>query len=418
MFKSQEIKDLEEKIYDKIAKEIEEGDIQKGLWTKAKAQSGFDDSQIESKYIQLRFNQLKEKSIGDHDAKVAERKQQEAEKKQEEKKRKKLSAGFSAGLWAFTFVIVWSNLYDAKTFGFETDEEMTSSLGQLLIFALLHICSIPFLLVRGKKIDRQKEYLEGVKPKGTKSSFNVRLALVLVALAIITWTISPIFTSQPGEDASIFMNDVIQGTSNSENQELVSIIRDFRDVMGGLEENHLPNTLKLLESDYLEYSSYETLSNVSNIKNLAQKASKEQLELPEIRSEVVSEFSEKIKNSSLEMDEKEVLKERIAKPLSQETRARITATHDYYNAIYNLYDFLETEYDNYFLKTDNTGGFEVQFLSNTNTSRYNDLIDQVNLKANTLDQSVANENVYLESILDSSGIDMSAEEFQAEMFGN
>jgi len=418
MFKSQAIKDLEDKIYDKIAKEIEDGDIQKGLWTKAKAQTAGDDSQIESKYIQLRFAQLKEKSIADHDAKVGEENELEEQRKTEEKKKKKLSAGFSAGLWAFTFVIVWSNLYDATTFGFETDEDVTNSLGQLLIFSLLHLCSIPFLLMRGKKIDRQKEYLEAVKPKGIKSSFNARLALVLIAIAIIIWTISPILTNQPGEDVSVFMNDVIEGTSNSENQELVSIIRDFRDAINKMQENDLSSSNALVESDYLEYSSYATLLNVRKIKNLSQEALNEQLELPGVRAEVVSEFATKIETSSLSVDEKEALKKRITQPLPQETRARITASQAYYDSLYNLYSFLETQYYDYTLETDSAGGFEISFATNTNTSKYNDLIGEINLKTNTLNHAVANENVSLESFLDSTGVDMSADEFQAQMFGN
>jgi len=418
MFKSQEIKDLEDKIYDKIAKEIEEGDIQKGLWTKAKAQSGGDDSQIESKYIQLRFNQLKEKSIADHDAKVAEKNQQEAEKKQEEKKRKKLGAGFSAVVWVLSFIVIWSNIDWAKSIGFESSEEATDALMELLMYSVAHIISIPFVLLRGKKIDKQKEYLEGVKPKGIKSSFNIRLALVIVFIGTIAWMISPIFTNKSGEDASVFINDVIQGTSNSQNQELVSLIRDLSAAVNNIEKENLPNSNALVESDYLEYSSYRTLENVRNIKNLSKKASEEQLELPKIRTEVMSEFATKIENSTLSVEEKEALTERITKPLPQETKARIDASYAYYQALYNLYAFLETQYNDYTLKTDSAGGFEIFFASNSNTSQYNNLVDQIDIKANILNQAVAKENVYLESVLSSSGIDMSADEFQSQMFGN
>ncbi len=418
MFKSQAIKDLEDKIYDKIAKEIEDGDIQKGLWTKAKAQSAGDDSQIESKYIQLRFAQLKEKSISDHDAKVAEQNQQEAAAKEEEKKRKKLGAGFSAVVWVLSFIVIWSNLEWAKSIGFDSSEEATDALLELLMYSAAHIVSIPFVLLRGRKIDKQKEYLEGVKPEGIKSSFNLRLVLAIVFIGIIAWMISPILTNQPGEDASVFMNDVIQGTSHSENQELVSLIRELYAAVNNIEKDNLPNSNALVESDYLEYSSYGTLESIRNIKNLSKKAYEEQLELPRIRTEVVSKFATKIENSSLNVEEKEALTERVTKPLPQETKARIDASYAYYQALYNLYAFLEIQYNDYTLKTDNVGGFEISFASNSNTSKYNNLVDQIDIKANTLNQAVAKENAYLESVLNSSGINMSAEEFQSQMFGN
>lgn len=428
MFKSQAIKDLEDKIYDKIAKEIEDGDIQKGLWTRAKAQSNGDENQVESIYIKLRFDQLKEKSVAQYDEKVkqeqvqrqkeeAERVKREAEIKDEEKKKKKLGAGFSAFVWVFSFIIILTNLDWAKSIGFESSEESNDALMELLMYSAAHIISIPFVLMRGSKIDRQRRYV-GENLKIYTSSFNIRLALVFVFIGIIVWMISPIFTSEPREDASVFINDVIQGTSNSENQELVSLIRELYTAVNNIEKDNLPNSNALVESDYLEYSSYRTLESVRNIKNLSKKASEEQLELPRVRTEVVSKFATKIENSSLNVEEKEALTERVTKPLPQETKARIDASYAYYQALYNLYAFLEIKYNDYTLKTDNAGGFEISFASNSNTSQYNNLVDQIDIKADTLNQAVAKENTYLESVLNSSGIDMSAEEFQAQMFGN
>ncbi len=429
MFKSQAIKDLEEKIYEKIAKEIENDDIQKGLWIKAKAETSGDENQIESRYIKLRFDQLKEKSIAHQQEKVKEEQERnqkeeaesairEAEIKEEEKKKKKLGAGFSAFVWIFSFVIIWSNIDWAKSVGFDSSEEATQGLTELLTYSVIHIISIFFVLARGKKIDRQTEYLEGVKPKRLKSSFNIRLLIVLLLIGIIVWTISPIFNNSREEDVSVFINDVVEGTSNSENQELVSVIRNFRDSMSKIEQTTLPNTMKLLDSDYLEYSSYSTIMNVRRIKDLSDKASQEQLRLPLARNEVVSEFIAEVKNSTLSLEEKNALIERIAKPLSEETMARIVASEAYYDSIYDLYNFLEIEYYNYKLERDTLGGFEIIFSSEENTRNYNELIEQLNIKAAALDVATSNENSYIQSGLDSSGIDMTTEEFIETMYGN
>lgn len=72
MFKTQAIKDLEEKIYGKVAVEIRSGEIEQGVWARALAESKGDQKVAESKYIQLRVNKLKEKSIAAHDEKVRE----------------------------------------------------------------------------------------------------------------------------------------------------------------------------------------------------------------------------------------------------------------------------------------------------------------------------------------------------------
>jgi hypothetical protein len=63
MFKTKAIKDLEEKLYEKVASEIQLGEIEHGTWAKALANSNGDQKRAEAKYIQLRVSKLKEKSI-------------------------------------------------------------------------------------------------------------------------------------------------------------------------------------------------------------------------------------------------------------------------------------------------------------------------------------------------------------------
>ena len=52
-------KEQEEKLYTLISEEIEKGDVDKGLWTKAVSLSENDNKRIESEYIKLRFSKYK-----------------------------------------------------------------------------------------------------------------------------------------------------------------------------------------------------------------------------------------------------------------------------------------------------------------------------------------------------------------------
>ena len=52
------VKHDDESLYETVANEIEAGDIQKGLWTKAFAQSGGNEAQTKALYIQTRVEQL------------------------------------------------------------------------------------------------------------------------------------------------------------------------------------------------------------------------------------------------------------------------------------------------------------------------------------------------------------------------
>jgi hypothetical protein len=54
-----EKKDAESLWYEQIAEEIEKGEVDKGLWTKAISLSENDNKRIESEYIKLRFSKFK-----------------------------------------------------------------------------------------------------------------------------------------------------------------------------------------------------------------------------------------------------------------------------------------------------------------------------------------------------------------------
>lgn len=82
MFKTKEIKELEEKLYTKVASEIQEGTIDQGTWARALAESNGVREKAEAKYIQLRVFKLKEKSIEDYNTRQNEasvRRKQEIE---------------------------------------------------------------------------------------------------------------------------------------------------------------------------------------------------------------------------------------------------------------------------------------------------------------------------------------------------
>lgn len=126
-----------------------------------------------------------------------------AKAKDQEEKKKKIGAGFSAVVWVFSFIAIWSNLDWAKSIGFETSQESTDALMELLMYSIAHIISIPFVLWRGVKIDRQNEELEGVRSKIYASSFNIRLVLVLIFVGIIVWMVAPNLTNEPREARDI-----------------------------------------------------------------------------------------------------------------------------------------------------------------------------------------------------------------------
>jgi len=84
MFKSQAIKRLEEKIYSKIAAEIQSGEIEQGTWAKGLAEANGDKEKAEARYIQLRFKKIKEKSIADYNRKMSDEYQKEEQTEQEQ----------------------------------------------------------------------------------------------------------------------------------------------------------------------------------------------------------------------------------------------------------------------------------------------------------------------------------------------
>ncbi len=53
---------IEEKLYELVLDELEGGDICRGIWAKAVAKSNGNDSQANSKYIELRVESLKDKA--------------------------------------------------------------------------------------------------------------------------------------------------------------------------------------------------------------------------------------------------------------------------------------------------------------------------------------------------------------------
>lgn len=59
-FMKQSVQDLEDRLYERIAQELEANAVDKGIWTKAFAQAGGDDKQTRVLYIKVRFAQLRE----------------------------------------------------------------------------------------------------------------------------------------------------------------------------------------------------------------------------------------------------------------------------------------------------------------------------------------------------------------------
>ena len=56
-----DLEEPEDKIYSQINREIKNGDIKTTLWTKAEALTdGGNEQQVKSKYVKLRFEQIKE----------------------------------------------------------------------------------------------------------------------------------------------------------------------------------------------------------------------------------------------------------------------------------------------------------------------------------------------------------------------
>ena len=55
-------KDANQKVYEQISNELENNDIDKGLWTQAEAESGGDDNKTRSNYIKLRYEKLTKKA--------------------------------------------------------------------------------------------------------------------------------------------------------------------------------------------------------------------------------------------------------------------------------------------------------------------------------------------------------------------
>ncbi len=53
-----EISKQEELLYDFVAAELEEGTLSKGLWTKALAETGFDDARARALYVKMRVASL------------------------------------------------------------------------------------------------------------------------------------------------------------------------------------------------------------------------------------------------------------------------------------------------------------------------------------------------------------------------
>lgn len=57
--KVKEVKKTEEELFEQIATELENNQIDRGLWTKAEAESeGGDENKVRSKYIKLRHQKL------------------------------------------------------------------------------------------------------------------------------------------------------------------------------------------------------------------------------------------------------------------------------------------------------------------------------------------------------------------------
>lgn len=52
------VQELEDRLYEQIAQELESNTVDKGVWTKVYAQAGGDDKQTRALYIQTRFDRL------------------------------------------------------------------------------------------------------------------------------------------------------------------------------------------------------------------------------------------------------------------------------------------------------------------------------------------------------------------------
>lgn len=119
MFKNQAIKNLEEKIYNKIATEIQSGNIEQGTWAKGLAEANGDKEKAEARYIQLRFKKIKEKSIADYNKKKDDEYEKEAEKEQNEgntTEKPPLYRRFLAGLISLIIIGLMSPTMSLITF--------------------------------------------------------------------------------------------------------------------------------------------------------------------------------------------------------------------------------------------------------------------------------------------------------------
>lgn len=117
----------DEHLYAQIAEEMESGNLDKGIWTKALAQNEFDDAKAKADYVEVRVAQLKEALAvqAEEEATRAAEERAETERSREEavkaaaadaiqNYRKKVHQRGDVWIWAAGVILVamwffWSN---------------------------------------------------------------------------------------------------------------------------------------------------------------------------------------------------------------------------------------------------------------------------------------------------------------------
>ncbi len=179
-----------------------------------------------------------------------------------------------------------------------------------------------------------------------------------------------------------------------------------------------PYSHELDNSDMLEMKSFESKDSINQISGILKNTLTELDSYDSKMNEIIQGARSIIQNSNLSQSEKDEALAGFDKSFEDQTSQdlgskRIVAMRNLYEKVLTLYEFMLANFDDYQIKTNDSGNQQVYFYTDSNITRYNQI--SADVQKLSIEFQKANDEfiAYKNKNFKSSGLDINATDVQS-----
>ncbi len=177
-YSSKEQRKFEEKLYSKVVEEIENNEINKGLWAKALANSDYNDNKTRALYIKYRVQKLKDEISEEQETKKQQQRIREhtkAKKEKDDKNIDRLNAAVEKTVSTFNLLILLLVLMSVIVliFGYILYDSDNGYWVLWCLASVFLLCMVFWLYLLGRKIKSSDDL------KWIKSRLNIVFSIFI-----------------------------------------------------------------------------------------------------------------------------------------------------------------------------------------------------------------------------------------------